>query len=544
MYKYQLIPDGFKEKIDKLPINQNNTAQSFLESAKLNPYYNIVSDNIEKNIGIKELFKNIKQNRDLCVLYIPSLHLLSEFQDLFYPSRNYFYVKDEKLDVIMNMRPEIQGDTSHFSLGLICKVFFNLDIHLQEGINYINFKQCEQIVNSMFAINDAIDHDVFSKTFISNFGLSDSDDGLRFDSYEGVIGLNFGLPFPFRLIFSTCFFNFYEYYNIDEPNMKPFKQDKSMINFLLYSNQLNCIYNKGLLKDPNIKEPPAGLDWNDPVTNILWKGKDRDIDSKIDLTASITQEVNDGTSLGGVRQFGVYVPKFELDYSMAVNRYVFDFLRTAIINNKINNTSMIDYEFVLFEFELQLIDGAKEVEGVKSGDIMKMVCYLRSSDTKEQPLVFMYNYYNFNLMVTNQPKKRSLFFSIDNTTRQIKDGPGIVSYKPVIPGMKFIAIMNTGNQLLETLSMKLNDGDFYFNIAGSYTYTPKSIRIVKLFETDCIKITPDLSNPTTSTDYMPQYKFNFTYEPFNRSEWDLEPSLDTLILNPKDKREKAGIEIL
>lgn len=543
MYKYQLIPDGFQQKVKNLPINQNNTAESFLESVKDSKYYNIVSENIEQSIGIKELFKNIKQNRDFCVLYIPSLHLLSEFKDLFYPSKNYFYAKNEELDVIMDMRPEIQADTSHFSLGLICKVFFNLDIHLQQGINYINFKQCEQIINSMFSLNDALDHDVFSKTFISNFGLDDVDDGLRFDSYEGVLGLNFGLPFPFRLIFSTCFFNFYQYYDIDEPFMKPFKQNKSMINFLFYSNQINCIYNKGLLKDPNIKEPPAGLDWNDPVVNMLWKGKDRDINSKIDLTASITQAVNDGTSLGGVPQFGVYIPKLETNPARAVDKYVFDFLGTAIINNKINNTSIIDYEFALFEFELHLIDGSKKVEGVEENDIMKMVCYLRSNDTKT-PLVFMYNYYNFNLMITNQPKKRSLFFSIDNITRQIKDRPGIISYKATIPGMDFIGIMNTENQLLQSNGVNGKDTTFYFNIAGSYTYTPKSIRIVKLYETDCIKITPDLSNPTESVDKMPQYKFNFTYEPFNRNEWDLEPSLNTLILNPKDKREKTGIDIL
>lgn len=543
MYKYQLIPDGFQQKVKNLPINQNNTAESFLESVKDSKYYNIVSENIEQSIGIKELFKNIKQNRDFCVLYIPSLHLLSEFKDSFYPSKNYFYAKNEELDVIMDMRPEIQADTSHFSLGLICKVFFNLDIHLQQGINYINFKQCEQIINSMFSLNDALDHDVFSKTFISNFGLDDVDDGLRFDSYEGVLGLNFGLPFPFRLIFSTCFFNFYQYYDIDEPFMKPFKQNKSMINFLFYSNQINCIYSKGLLKDPNIKEPPAGLDWNDPVVNMLWKGKDRDINSKIDLTASITQAVNDGTSLGGVPQFGVYIPKLETDPAIAVDKYVFDFLRTAIINNKINNTSIADYEFVLFEFELHLIEGSKKVEGVEENDIMKMVCYLRSSDTKT-PLVFMYNYHNFNLMITNQPKKRSLFFSIDNITRQIKDRPGIISYRGTIPGMDFIGIMNTQNQLLQSNGVNGKDTTFYFNIAGSYTYIPKSIRIVKLYETDCIKITPDLSSPTESVDEMPQYKFNFTYEPFNRSEWDLEPSLNALILNPKDKREKTGIDIL
>lgn len=544
VYKYQLIPDGFKERIKNLPINQHNTAESFLENVKNTKYYNIVSENIEQSIGIKELFKNIKQNRDFCVLYIPSLHLLSEFKDLFYPSKNYFYAKDEELDVIVDMRPEIQADSSHFSLGLICKVFFDLDIHLQEGINYINFKQCEQIVNSMFAINDALDHDVLSKTFISNFGLNDSDEGLRFDSYEGVLGLNFGLPFPFRLIFSTCFFNFYEYYNIDESFMKPFKQNKSMLNFLLYSKQINCIYSKGLLKDPNIKEPPAGLDWSDPIVQMLWNGKDRDINSKIDLTASITQEVNDGSSLGGMQQFGLYTPKLEFEPSHTVDKYVFDFLRTAIINNKINNTSIIDYEFVLFEFELQPIEADKQVEGVKPGDIMKMVCYLRSSDTKTTPLVFMYNYHNFNLMITNQPKKRSLFFSIDNITKQIKDRPGSISYKSNIPGMDFIGIMNTQNQLLQSNSVNGKDTSFYFNIAGNYTYTPKSIRIVKLFETDCIKITPDLSSPNESVDRMQQYKFNFTYEPFNRSDWDLEPSLNCLILNPKDKREKTGIEIL
>lgn len=521
--KYSIIPENYIKDSNSYNISQRygNLLELGKEYTNKTIPYNL--PNIEWSIGMKELFKKIKLNNNFCILYIPNQPRLRNNYDLY--DVDYWYDYAEVGSSQIDMRPKniIDNDSSYFTLGILSKVFIDLDIQIQIGINYISYKDCYKIVNSLFAYYT---NNGYIRNFTSNFGDAEADEGLKFDSYEGIIGLNFVLPFIFRIIFTTYNFNFYSYWNINIDSLEPFKQSKSMLNFLFYSSQTDCIFNLGLKTTiPGIK-PPDGLDWSNKLVGIVWNGQDRKLDSKISLEAKTKNQVVETNMFPGV-----YTPVTTLAYNA---KYVFDLLQDAIIKDTIPNTSIFDYEYCLFEFF-----------NYTTNKMNNVIVYLPSSDT---PFVFMFECYNFYLMVTNKTNKKSLFFGTDSITQQIRmtKNSNLLKHKyNKSLNMQLLTMIyreNTIGTALQSNKPTENPAGYLFPSAEKLEF--RSVRIVKIFETDCFKIEPDYNNPSTSQYGDNMYKFNFTYEPFNKNDFNMTPSPGVIVYMLDYKREKTGIEVL